>query len=268
MNGALVGIVAAALLALGLGFLARRGRQMGLEQWTVAGRSFGAPLVFLLMAGEIYTTFTFLGGSGFAYGKGGPTYYILCYAALAYVMSYFMLPPVWRFARDHRLYSQPDFFVRKYNSPALGVIVSLVGIVALIPYLVLQFKGLGIIVAIAGYGAISSTAAVWIGATVATAYVMVSGVRGSAWTAVAKDLMILLVVVFLGIYLPLHYYGGLGAMFEAIEQAKPGFTALPVRGESVWWFASTVLLTALGFYMWPHTFGSIYTAQRARGSFG
>jgi solute:Na+ symporter, SSS family len=203
MNGALVGIGAAALLALGLGFLARRGRQMGLEQWTVAGRSFGAPLVFLLMAGEIYTTFTFLGGSGFAYGKGGPAYYILCYAALAYVMSYFMLPPIWRFARDHRLYSQPDFFVRKYDSPALGVIVSLVGIVALIPYLVLQFKGLGIIVAIAGYGAISSTAAVWIGAAVATAYVMVSGVRGSAWTAVAKDLMILLVVVFLGIYFPL-----------------------------------------------------------------
>jgi len=261
MNGALTGIAAAALLALGLGFLARRGRQMGLEQWTVAGRSFGAPLMFLLIAGEIYTTFTFLGGSGFAYGKGGPTYYILCYAALAYVMSYFMLPPIWRFARDNKLYSQSDFFVRKYGSPALGVIVALVGIVALIPYLVLQFKGLGIIVEIAGYGAISSTAAVWIGAAVATAYVMVSGVRGSAWTAVAKDLMILVVVVFLGIYFPVHYYGGLGPMFAAIEQAKPGFTVLPPRGESVWWFASTVLLTALGFYMWPHSFGSIYTAR-------
>ena len=48
---------------------------MGLGQWTVAGRSFGAPLVFLLMAGEIYTTFAFLGGSGFAYGRGGPVYY-------------------------------------------------------------------------------------------------------------------------------------------------------------------------------------------------
>jgi SSS family solute:Na+ symporter len=264
MNGALVGIAAAALLALGLGFLARRGRRMGLEQWTVAGRSFGAPLVFLLMAGEIYTTFTFLGGSGFAYGKGGPTYYILCYATLAYVMSYFMLPPIWRYAKDNGLYSQPDFFVRKYDSPALGVIVSLVGIVALIPYLVLQFKGLGIIVEAAGYGAISSTPAVWIGAAVATAYVMASGVRGSAWTSVAKDTAILLVVVFLGIYFPLHYYGGLGTMFAAVEQAKPGFTVLPAHGESVWWFASTVLLTALGFYMWPHSFGSIYTARNAR----
>ena len=72
----------------------------------------------------------------------------------------------------------------------------------------------------------------WIGAAVATAYVMVSGVRGSAWTAVAKDVMILAVVVFLGLYLPLHYYGGLGAMFAAIEAAKPGFVVLPTTARA------------------------------------
>jgi len=92
---------------------------------------------------------------------------------------------------------------------------------------------------------------------------MVSGVHGSAWTAVAKDTLILAIVIFLGIYLPYHYYGGLGSMFAAIDQAKPGFTVLPPHGESLWWFSSTVLLTALGFYMWPHTFGSIYTARSA-----
>jgi len=42
MNGALVGIAAAVVLALGLGFLAGRGCQMNLEQWIVAGRAFGA----------------------------------------------------------------------------------------------------------------------------------------------------------------------------------------------------------------------------------
>jgi solute:Na+ symporter, SSS family len=263
MNAALIFIAAAALLALCLGVLARRGKDMTLEQWAVGGRGFGAIFVFLLLAGEIYTTFTFLGGSGYAYGKGGPAYYILAYGTLAYVISYFMLPPIWRYAQQNRLYSQSDFFVRKYDSPTLGIIVSLVGLVALVPYLVLQLKGLGIIVAIASYGAISRTLAIWIGAAVVTAYVMVSGVHASAWTSVAKDTLILAVVLFLGIYLPIHYYGGIGAMFAAIEQAKPGFIALPAKGESIWWFASTVLLTALGFYMWPHTFGSIYTAKRA-----
>ena len=66
-----------------LGLRAGHGRDMDFEQWTVGGRGFGAIFVFLLMAGEIYTTFTFLGGSGYAYGNGGPAYYILGYGCLA-----------------------------------------------------------------------------------------------------------------------------------------------------------------------------------------
>jgi SSS family solute:Na+ symporter len=261
---ALIIIFGAMALALALGIQARRGHDMNLEQWTVGGRGFGTLLVFLLMAGEIYTTFTFLGGSGFAYGKGGPAFYILCYGSLAYIISYWLLPAIWRYAKAHRLISQPDFFVHKYDSPALGVLVALVGIVALVPYLVLQLKGLGLIVQTASYGAIDSTYAIWIGAAVVTAYVVISGVRGSAWTAVVKDLLILIVVVFLGIYMPIHYYGGLGPMFHAIDQAKPGFLTLPAKGQSVYWFSSTVLLTALGFFTWPHTFGSLYTARDER----
>jgi SSS family solute:Na+ symporter len=264
MSAALIIIAATILGVLCLGLLARRGQEMDLEQWTVGGRGFGTILVFVLMAGEIYTTFTFLGGSGFAYGHGGPVFYILAYGCLAYVISYWLLPPIWRYAKQHRLIAQPDFFAHKYDSPALGVLVALVGIVALIPYLVLQLKGLGIIVDAAAYGTISPTTAIWIGAAVVTAYVMVSGVRGSAWTAVVKDTLILAVVLFLGIYLPIHYYGSYGAMFSAIEAAKPGFVTLPAKGESVAWFDSTVLLTALGFYMWPHSFGSLFTAKEER----
>jgi solute:Na+ symporter, SSS family len=146
----------------------------------------------------------------------------------------------------------------------LGVLVAIVGIIALLPYLVLQLKGLGIIVDTAAYGTVSQPVAIWIGAAIVTAYVMASGVHGSAWTAVAKDILILTVVLFLGIYLPLHYYGGYGDMFSAIQAAKPDFLALPAKGESVAWFDSTVLLTALGFYMWPHTFGSVFTAKDPR----
>ena len=76
-----------------------------------------------------------------------------------------------------------------------------------------------------------------------------------------KDTLILAVVLFLGIYLPVHLYGSYASMFAAINAAKPGFLALPPQGESIAWFDSTVMLTALGFYMWPHTFGSLYTAR-------
>ncbi len=50
-------------------------------------------------------------------------------------------------------------------------------------------------------------------------------------------------------------------MFHQVQDAKPGFAALKGDQLSPVWFSSTVLLTALGFYMWPHTFGSALTAR-------
>jgi solute:Na+ symporter, SSS family len=261
VNAALVIIAFFFVVAVALALLARRGHEMSLEQWSVGGRGFGTIFVFLLMAGEIYTTFTFLGGSGWAYGRGAPALYILCYATVAYSMSYFLLPPIWRYARERGLLSQADYFVEKYESRALGVLVAGVSVAALVPYLVLQLKGLGIIVSEASYGSVPSSVAVWTGAAALVVYVVISGVRGSAWTSALKDVMILGIAVGIGIYLPLHYYGSYGEMFTKIVAAKPGFLTLPDRGNNATWFISTVLVSALGLYMWPHYFAAMYTAK-------
>ena len=109
MNISLIIIFFFLAVSIYLGIQARKGKDMNLEQWTVGGREFGTIFVFLLMAGEIYTTFTFLGGSGWAYGKGGPTYYIIAYGSLAYIMSYWLLPKIWKYAKENKLMSQPDF---------------------------------------------------------------------------------------------------------------------------------------------------------------
>jgi SSS family solute:Na+ symporter len=238
---------------------------MNLEQWAVGGRSLGTALLFFLMAGEIYTTFSFLGASGFAYGKGGAAAYIPAYLSLGWTIGYFLLPAAWRYARRERLVSQPHFFARKYDSPALGLLVAVVGVAALIPYLQLQFKGLGIIVSLASDGTIPPSVAVCIGAALLAAYVVISGLRGAVWNAVVKDVAILSIAVFLGTYLPLHYYGSYRAMFTAIEAARPGFLALSERGTSIVWFQSTVFLTAIGACMWPHLFASSFSARSERG---
>src|SRR3954463_1915924 len=108
MSAALAILGAFFIIAIALGLLARRGHDMNLEQWTVGGRGFGAIFVFLLMAGEIYTTFSFLGGSGWAYGKGAPALYVLIYITLSYVLSYWLLPEIWAYAKKHNLMSQSD----------------------------------------------------------------------------------------------------------------------------------------------------------------
>ncbi|MFK2826991.1 sodium:solute symporter family protein [Bacillus sp. B190/17] len=264
MNIAIIIIFGFLALSLYLGIRATRGKDMDLEQWTVGGRGFGPILIMILLAGEIYSTSTFLGSSGWAYGIGGPALYGIAFAALGYLFSYWIYPAVWSYGNKHKLVSQADFYVKKYNSPLLGVLVSIVGVLALIPFLILQLKGLGIIVSTTSYGSISPTVAIWIGAISVTIYVMISGVHGSVWTAVLKDIMIALVALFLGIYVPLHYFGGIQPMFEAVNAAKPNFLTLPHQGMGASWYISTIVLTTLGFYMWPQTFGAAYTAQNAR----
>jgi len=264
MNSALIIILGFLALSIFLGIRSTKGKDMNLEQWTVGGRGFGAIFVFLLMAGEIYTTFSFLGGSGWAYSKGAPALYVLIYITLSYVLSYWLLPEIWKYAKENRLMSQSDFFVSKYKSSTLGILAALVGVVSMIPVIVVQLKGLGIIVSEASYGAISMTTAVWFGAISLTIYVMISGIHGSAWIAVIKDIMMIIIITFLGIYLPIHYFDGLQPMFEAINSAKPGFLKLPEQGLSVSWFISTVILLVFGFYMWPQVFSAVYTARSGK----
>lgn len=122
MNISLLIILGFLLLSIFLGIRSSKGKDMNLEQWTVGGRGFGAIFVFLLMAGEIYTTFSFLGGAGWAYGKGAPALYVLIYITLSYVLSYWLLPEIWKYAKENSLMSQSDFFVSKYKSPSLGIL--------------------------------------------------------------------------------------------------------------------------------------------------
>lgn len=264
MNLAAFVILLPLALSIAIALRARRGVTMDLAQWSVGGRGFSALLVFVLMAGELYTTFTFLGASGYAYGHGGAALYILVYTCLAFVMSYWLLPPIWRLARRHGAMTQPEIFAKVYDSPALGLLVAAVALLALVPYLVVQMKGLGLIVEITSYGALSPAAAVWLGASVMTVYVMLSGIHGSAMTAVVKDVLVLAVCVFLGLYLPFRHYGGLGPMFASIEATRPGFLALAEPGRGGVWFLSTVALSALGMYLWPHAFSAVFTARTER----
>lgn len=257
-----LGVMGATLLVAFLLSLRARGAQ-SLEQWSVASRGFGTVLVFVLIAGEIYTTFTFLGGSGWAYGRGAPAYYILAYPAVAFAAGYWLLPAIWRRGTTWRVISQPEYFARAFASEWLGVVVALVGCVALLPYLVVQLKGLGILVAESSYGLIGYETAIWIGTLATAGYVVLSGVKGSALTAALKDALVLAAAVGLGIALPTTLYGGIGPMFDTLVAQRADFFVLPATGMSGVWFTSTLVLTVCGFYMWPHTFGSLFTARTA-----
>ncbi len=246
-----------------LGLWSARGVMMDPEQYMVGGRSFGAILLWLLMAGEIYTSFTFLGAAGWAYGKGAPAFYILCYGAVAYIISYFLLPPIWRVATRYRLLTGPDFFAHRYRSRALGVIVALVGFVFLVPYVTLQLTGVQILLRIAGYGSLDATRAVALAFVAIALFVYTTGLRGTAWASIAKDALVLLGVLFAGIALPIHFFGSPANVISRVVEAHPHWMTLEPGGGGMGtcWFVSTVILTACGFFMWPQSMAAAYSAK-------
>ncbi|MGH8317626.1 MAG: sodium:solute symporter family protein [Steroidobacteraceae bacterium] len=262
---ALAVMLAIVAIGTGVGFLAGSRQRMDLEQWTVGGRRFGTVLVFLLMAGEAYTTFSFLGVSGWAYSRGGPALFVLAYITLAYVTSFYILPQLWEVGRRHRLQTQPDFFDTRYRSRYLTGFVCIVGILSFIPYVQLQLVGVGIIVSVASFGHIGPAPAMTVAAVLVVAFVFTNGVRAVAWVSVVKDSLMIIAAVAIGIGIPLAHFGGVGAMFHALAQAHPRHLVMPGATANLGhsWYITTVLLSGLGGYMWPHLFTTAFTAKSA-----
>ena len=260
---ALTVIFAIIAVGAGIGFLAGAHRKMDLEQWTVGGRGFGVVLVYLLMAGEVYTTFSFLGASGWAYSRGGPALYIMAYLTLAYVVSFFILPQIWEEGRKYGLQTESDFFGRRYGSKYLAAFVCVVGVAFLIPYVQLQLTGLGIIVEVASFDGIRRTPAMVIAVAIVASFVLASGVRAVAWVSVLKDALMVFAALAIGIGVPYIHFGGIGNMFAALAHARPTHLTMPGATANLGhtWYISTVLLTSLGFYMWPHSFAAAFTAK-------
>jgi len=246
-----------------VGFCAGAGRKMDLEEWSIAGRSFGLLFMWLLMAGEIYTTFAFLGASGWAYSRGGPALYIMAYITLGYVISFYILPYIWELGRRHGLQTQSDFFEKRYRSKGLALLVSFFGVIFVIPYLQIQLTGLGIIVQVASFDQIPRNASMLIAVSLVALFVFFGGMRAVAWVSVIKDFLMILAALSIGIYVPLHYFGGVSPLFHTLAATHPTHLVMPGATKTMGhaWFISTVILSACGFYMWPHTFGAAFTAK-------
>jgi solute:Na+ symporter, SSS family len=257
----IVGIVVVGTIAFA--WLGVRHVKMDPEQYIVGGRSFGTIFLWVLQAGEIYTTFTFLGIAGLAYAQGAPALYVPAYGTVAYIIAYFITPAIWRIGKEHNLLTGPDFFETRYNSRALGVGVALLQFAMIVPYVAIQLSGLQILLRIAGYGMYNATASVIVAFLVLTLFVFSAGLRGTAWASVVKDILVLGAVLFAGIGIATHLFGSPVAMFERVFETHPQMLVLPPLRvfHGGLWFASTVILSAVGFYMGPHTFNAVYSAH-------
>ncbi|MFF4410592.1 sodium:solute symporter [Streptomyces sp. NPDC001404] len=256
------------VLTVALGLLAVRGRggAGGIAEWSVGGRSLGTVFIWVLMAGESYTSFSYLGAAGWGYNYGAPVLYVIAYMSCGYAIGYLVGPTLWSYARRHGLVSITDMVAHRYGRPWLGTLVAILATACLLPYIQLQITGMGVVVSTISYGAISLDWAYFIAFAVTTAFVVVSGLRGSAWVSVLKDVLVIGTLGFLAIYVPVHYFDGYGPFLHRLVAEKPQwltFTGHGGSGLNGTWFVTTSFLNSLTVVIFPTTVAGYLGARSA-----
>lgn len=264
---ALITMLAYLVLAFALGLLAGRKRSFwSVSEYAVADRGLGLVVIWFMMGGTIFSAFSFLGGPGMAFSQGAAAFFVPAYVALGILPWYLLGPKVGRIGARKNFFTMGDFLGDRYQSRTLTVIVGIVSVLAFIQYLTLQIKGMAFIFNILTEGAIPY----WLGALLAygivVAYVATSGVRGAAWSDVFQGALMLIVAWAVGFYLVYTLQGGPSEMFRAIDDAQPGFLTIGQDGSamSAMGYSTVILISALGFMMWPHLFTKSYTTTEKR----
>jgi SSS family solute:Na+ symporter len=264
---ALLAMAAYLVFAFAVGVLAGRGRSFwSVSEYTVADRGLGLFLMWFLMGGTVFSAFAFLGGPGWAYSRGAASYYILAYTCLGLLPWYLIGPKVARIGARKNFYTMGDFLGDRYSSRAIQVLVGIISVLAFIQYLTLQIKGMAYVFNVLT----EDTIPIWLGALISygivIVYVATSGVRGAAWSDVLQGILMLVVAWVVGFTVVYKFHGGVTAMFQSIEASRPGFLTVgnPGSGMSPMSYTTILLVSVLGFIMWPHLFTKSFTTTEKK----
>lgn len=238
--------------------------------YVAADRSMNFLVLYFVLGASIFSSFAFLGGPGWAYSRGTAALYIIAYGVVGMVPFYFFGPRARRLGQRHGFVTQAELLAHRFESKSLSVLLAVLSVIVFVPYLTIQMKGAGYILSTITDGGISPALGAGITYGVVMVYVLFSGVLGVGWTNTFQGLFMMVIAWFLGLYLPHHLYGGVGEMFRQLQEsehaAKLVAPGLMPDGSPWSWagFSSAVLVSAVGFSMWPHLFMKAYAAKSDR----
>lgn len=218
------------LLAVGISFLSRKGAVTGnINDVLVASGSFGPYLLFFIMVGENYTTGTLLGAPGSIYSRGASYgFWFITYILLAYCVSYFMSPALWRLGRLSNGATVGDILGWRFDSKMVQVAIAICGIIFLIPNIQIQLTGLAIVFKYLDLG-ISFEIGVILSMLLAFVMVIISGIRAPAYVSILKDFLLLFTVFIVGLVCIQNTDGGIRGIFEAVSAKMPELLTVPAN---------------------------------------
>ena len=231
-----------------------------LEQWGLAGRSFGTWITWFLLGGDLYTAYTVIAVPAALFGAGGMGFFAVPYATLAYPYMMVVLPRLWRVCHRHNYVTFADFVRGRYGSRWLAVAIAVTGILALMPYIALQLVGMKVVFAALG---LNGEWPLVLAFVVLAAYTYSSGLRAPAVIAIVKDAMLYLMVAAALIVLPLKL-GGYSHIFAVASQQlalhNPPATIF-IRPQQYLGYSTLAIGSAIALMLYPHTATAVLSAK-------
>ena len=245
-------------LSLVLATLSRRGHMaQKAADFFVASGQFNTVLFFFLAVGETYSIATILGYPGGIYAGGtGLATWFLGYILLAFVVGYFLNSLIWKAGRVYDAVTMPDLFARHFQSRALELTVTIAVLLFLVPLGMQQFLGLQIVLKELQWG-VPPLVLAGAAATLAFLYILISGIRASAYVAVLKDILLILAIIITASAALMHW-GDAAPVGVATQTIKPPSLSGDVFS------ITTILLQCVGFCIVPQTCAYVFTARSAR----
>lgn len=234
-----------------------------LEEWGLAGRSFGTWITWFLIGGDLYTAYTVIAVPAALYGAGAMGFFALPYAVLAYPYMMLVLPRMWNVCHRHGYVTFADFVGGRYGNRWLTFAIALTGVLALMPYIALQLVGIRVVIAALGLG---GEWPLWAAFVVLAAYTYSSGLRAPAVIAIVKDVMLYLMVIAALVILPMRL-GGYARVFRLANEALA--THLPaasimLKPAQFLGYSTLAIGSSIALMLYPHTATAVLSAGSAK----
>ena len=253
------------LLVTVAGFWAARWRRPDagmhtLEEWGLAGRSFGTWITWFLIGGDLYTAYTVIAVPAALYGGGAMGFFAVPYAVIAYPYMMVVLPRLWKVSHKHGYVTLADFVRGRYGNRWLALAIALTGILALMPYIALQLVGLRVVFAAMG---LNGEMPLVIAFVILAAYTYASGLRAPAVIAIVKDIMLYVMVAAALIYIPVKL-GGYAHIFAVANQQLATHTpaaSIFLKPQQFLGYSTLAIGSAIALMLYPHTATAVLSAK-------
>jgi Na+/proline symporter len=238
------------------------------NEYSVGGRSYGPWYVAMSYVNSWWPGSVFIAFFGLAAGSGVFGLYGLAYSTLGVAMMYFLSTRAWRWGARYSLRSQPDLLGLRFDSRAVKVVASVIGIVSLFPWVVLGMQAFGEVFEYASDGRWSVTACLLVGLAVIVGrqyWTVRMGMRGLILTDAFQGIVAYVFSAVLCLFLLSGIPGG-PISFAALSHVAPAVLRVPGDGGAYGplYLFSLIFTGVVGSLCWPTSFQRIYTASGVR----